>query len=70
MENDQLVIEDNGIGFSQKDFERVTGRYLKKEGNSETSLGLGITKTILEEHGFSMICEKINTGTKIKIKIK
>ena len=70
MENDQLVIEDNGIGFSLKDFERVTGRYLKKEGNSETSLGLGITKTILEEHGFSMICEKINTGTKIKIKIK
>ena len=70
MENEVLVVEDNGVGFSQKEFEKVTGRYLNKGDNSEVGLGLGITKTILEEHGFSMICEKINTGTKIKIKIK
>ena len=70
IENDELVVEDNGVGFSQKEFEKVTGQYLKKGDNSETGLGLGITKTILEEHGFGMVCEKINTGTKIKIKIK
>ena len=70
MENEILVVEDNGVGFSQKEFEKVTGRYLNKGDNSEVGLGLGITKTILEEHGFSMECEKINTGTKIKIKIK
>jgi light-regulated signal transduction histidine kinase (bacteriophytochrome) len=70
MENEVLVVEDNGVGFSQKEFEKVTGQYLNKGDNSEVGLGLGITKTILEEHGFSMECEKIDTGTKIKIKIK
>lgn len=70
MENDDLIIEDNGVGFSQKEFESVTGHYLKKEDDSESGLGLGITKTILEEHGFNMECEKIETGTKMKIKIK
>jgi signal transduction histidine kinase len=70
MNNEILVVEDNGVGFSQKEFEKVTGRYLNKGDNSEVGLGLGITKTILEEHGFSMECEKIDTGTKIKIKIK
>lgn len=70
MENEHIIVEDNGVGFSQKEFEKVTGQYLNKEGDSEVGLGLGITKTILEEHGFSMECEKIDTGTKIKIKIK
>jgi len=70
MENNDLIVEDNGIGFTQKEFENATGGYLKKETNSESGLGLGITKTILEEHGFSMVFEKIETGTKIKIKIK
>jgi nitrogen fixation/metabolism regulation signal transduction histidine kinase len=70
MNNEILVVEDNGVGFSQKEFEKVTNQYLNKGSNSEVGLGLGITKTILEEHGFSMECEKIDTGTKIKIKIK
>lgn len=70
MENNDLIVEDNGIGFTQKEFENSTGGYLKKDTNSESGLGLGITKTILEEHGFSMVFEKIETGTKIKIKIK
>ena len=70
MENNDLIVEDNGIGFTQNEFENATGGYLKKDTNSESGLGLGITKTILEEHGFSMVFEKIETGTKIKIKIK
>jgi light-regulated signal transduction histidine kinase (bacteriophytochrome) len=70
MEDEHLIVEDNGVGFSQKEFEKVTGQYLTKDRESETGLGLGITKTILEEHGFTMMCEKIDTGTKIKIKIK
>jgi K+-sensing histidine kinase KdpD len=69
MDNNDLIIEDNGVGFSQKEFERTTGEYLNKKSNSEVGLGLGITKTILEEHGFSMMCEKINTGTKITVKL-
>ena len=70
IENDELVVEDNGVGFSQKEFEKVTGQYLKKGDNSETGLGLGITKTILEEQGFNITCEKNEIGTKMKIKIK
>jgi signal transduction histidine kinase len=70
MENDDLIVEDNGIGFTQKEFESVTGGSIKKDTNSESGLGLGISKTILEEHGFSVVFEKIETGTKIKIKIK
>jgi hypothetical protein len=69
MDNNNLIIEDNGVGFSQKEFERTTGEYLNKKSNSEVGLGLGITKTILEEHGFSMMCEKISTGTKITVKL-
>jgi light-regulated signal transduction histidine kinase (bacteriophytochrome) len=69
IENNYLIVEDNGIGFTQKEFENATGGYLKKDRDSESGLGLGITKTILEEHGFNMEFEKLETGTKIKIKI-
>jgi hypothetical protein len=69
MEKDYLIVEDNGVGFTQKEFENITGGNVKKDADSESGLGLGITKTILEEHGFSMEFEKIDTGTKIKIKI-
>ena len=69
MEKDYLIVEDNGVGFTQKEFENITGGNVKKDADSESGLGLGITKTILEEHGFSMEFEKIETGTKIKIKI-
>ncbi len=70
MENEDMIIEDNGVGFSQKEFESITNEHLKKDDEHESRLGLGITKTILEEHGFGIECEKIDTGTKIKIKIK
>jgi signal transduction histidine kinase len=37
---------------------------------SETGLGLGIAKAILEEHGFKLTCEEIPSGgTRMKIKI-
>lgn len=67
MEDNQLVIEDNGIGFTQEQLEKVTN---KKSKDDETGLGLSICLAILTEHGFSLTCEKINTGTKMKIKIK
>lgn len=70
LEQENLIIEDNGTGMSQKEFETITGKYLNKEGESEVGLGLIISKTILEEHGFTISCEKINKGTKIKIKTK
>lgn len=70
MENNDLIVEDNGRGLTQKKLETVTGKYLNKKEGTEIGLGLSISKTILEEHGFSMTSEKLNKGTKIKIKIK
>ena len=41
----------------------------KEESEDEKGLGLNICVAILEEHGFKLTCEKIDTGTKMKIKI-
>ena len=72
MEENNLVVEDNGRGFSQKQFEKQLKKYSSKKGGSEEEKGLGlnICVAILEEHGFKITCEKIDTGTKMKIKIK
>ena len=65
MENDiTLVIQDNGKGMSKKEF----NKFLKP--HESDGLGLNICVAILKEHGFSVDCEKIETGTKIKIKLK
>ena len=71
-ENEYLIVEDNGRGFSQKDFDKHLKKYSKKADvtGDEKGLGLNICVAILEEHGFKLTCEKIDTGTKMKIKIK
>jgi signal transduction histidine kinase len=68
MKDNQLVIEDNGIGFSQEQLDEVLKS--KKNKKDDTGLGLSICVAILNEHKFKLSCEKINTGTKMKIKIK
>ena len=71
-ENEYLIIEDNGVGFSQKDFEKHLKKYAKRADvtGDEKGLGLNICVAILEEHGFKLSCEKTDNGTKMKIKIK
>ena len=71
-ENDTLFVQDNGRGMSQEDFKYLSKPYVRKEGQKETGTGLGlnICAAILEEHGFSISCEKNDIGTKMKIKIK
>ena len=71
-EEEYLIVEDNGRGFSQKQFEKHLTKYSKKADvtGDEKGLGLNICVAILEEHGFKLTCEKIDTGTKMKIKIK
>lgn len=72
-EEPYLIIEDNGRGLSQEDFDKYSKPYSRKEGQKEkgTGLGLNICKAILEEHEFKMeIDESFNLGTRIKIKIK
>jgi K+-sensing histidine kinase KdpD len=74
MEDDDLIVQDNGRGMTQKDFEKVLYSYSKKKNkdiDGEVSgLGLNICLAILTEHGFNLTCEKNEIGTKIKIKIK
>ena len=72
IDNDNLVIEDNGRGFTQNQFEKHLTKYSKKTNvaGDEKGLGLNICVAILEEHGFKLSCEGNNVGTKMKIKIK
>jgi signal transduction histidine kinase len=72
LDGDSISVEDNGRGFSQKQFEKHLKKYANKKefGEDEKGLGLNICVAILEEHGFKLTCEKIETGTKMKIKIK
>ena len=71
-EEEYLIVEDNGKGFSQKQLEKHLTKYSKKADvtGEEKGLGLNICVAILEEHGFKLSCEKIESGTKMKIKIK
>jgi len=72
MDNDStLVIQDNGRGITQEDFDHLSKPYTRKVGQKEagTGLGLNICVAILEEHGFHISCEKNDIGTKMKIKI-
>lgn len=62
MENSYtIVIEDNGRGMTSKQFEK----YLKP--HESEGLGLNICIAILKEHSFTVSCEKIETGTKIRV---
>jgi len=67
-----LVIEDNGRGMSQEEFNFLSQPYTRKDGQQEngSGLGLNICVAIINEHGFSITAEKIKQGTKIIIKIK
>lgn len=71
-DGDYICIEDNGRGIDQKDFDELSKPYVRKEGQKETGTGLGlnICKAILKEHEFEISVEKLELGTKIKIKIK
>lgn len=70
MEEDELVIQDNGRGLTQDDFNNLSKPYVRKKDQKESGSGLGlnICLAILHEHGFSVTCDKNEIGTKIKIK--
>jgi PAS domain S-box-containing protein len=67
-----IMVEDNGRGIDQVDFEKLSKPYVRKEGQLEagSGLGLNICKAILTEHGFEITAQKLECGTKLKIKIK
>jgi PAS domain S-box-containing protein len=72
-EDNNIFIEDNGRGLSAEDFKYLSQPYTRKEGQKEsgTGLGLNICIAILEEHGFSITCDKLpQGGTQMKIILK
>ena len=71
-EGDMLVVEDNGRGMTQEDFEKLSQPYARKENQKEagSGLGLNICLAIMEEHGFTITAEKLQQGTKLRIIVK
>ena len=57
--------------MTQKEFEKLSEPYMRKEDQKESGSGLGlnICIAILTEHGFTVSCEKNKIGTKMKIKL-
>jgi K+-sensing histidine kinase KdpD len=73
MENDHTIaIQDNGRGMTQAEFEHLSKPYTRKIGQKEqgTGLGLNICIAILKEHEFTVTCEKNDSGTLMRIKLK
>jgi len=67
-----LVIVDNGRGMSQKDFDKLSQPYERKDNQKEkgSGLGLNISVAIFKEHGFQMSVAKLDVGTMIKVRIR
>jgi len=63
-EDNFLIVEDNGKGLTSSEFEKI------KKNKNKKGLGLNICIAIIEEHGFSITCDKTEAGTKMKIKLK
>ena len=59
------------ISSKNMDINKLSQPYIRKEGQKESGSGLGlnICIAILQEHKFSISCEKNMIGTKIKIKV-
>ena len=71
-DKDTLVVEDNGRGMTQEEFSLLSQPYERREDQQEkgTGLGLNICISILEEHGYKIAAEKLELGTKLRIKLK
>jgi len=71
MDDGSLVVQDNGRGISQEDFNELSKPYTRKKNQEEkgTGLGLNICIAIFKEHGFDISVEKLVVGTKIRIGI-
>lgn len=73
LEDDCIVVEDNGRGITHNEFLELSKPYTRKKDQQEqgTGLGLNICIEILKEHGFKISAEKKKniTGTKLKIKL-
>lgn len=71
IEDGLLVIQDNGRGMTQEEFDELSKPYTRKKNQKEkgTGLGLNICVAIFKEHGFGICVEKLDVGTKVRIGI-
>lgn len=69
VEEDLLIIEDNGIGMTQKEFEELSLPFKRKHTVEDggSGLGLNIALAILNEHGCEAKVIPSETGTKIAL---
>lgn len=68
-EKENIIIEDNGRGMSQSEFEEYSKPYTRKKDNKESGSGLGlnICIAIVKEHGWKLGIQKSRKGTKLEI---
>jgi len=70
---DKISVEDEGVGISEKDIEKVTKKFYRSTAHSwDNSMGLGlaIVKTILSLHGSKLeIKSQIDVGSKFSFKL-
>lgn len=70
---DEIIVEDNGRGLSQLEYDYQTMPFLREETNNTnqvTGLGINIANAILIEHGFKVSVDELNPGTAIRITLK
>jgi signal transduction histidine kinase len=72
IDENTLAIQDNGRGMTQEEFDFFSKQNRRRDNQKEdgSGLGLGICIAILNEHNFQVSCERVEEGTRIKIKIK
>jgi light-regulated signal transduction histidine kinase (bacteriophytochrome) len=69
----EITIEDNGIGLTQQQYDIQTMPFLREEVNNInqiTGLGINIANAILIEHGFRVKVDRLTNGTAIRIILK
>jgi PAS domain S-box-containing protein len=64
-----IIVEDNGRGMTQSEFEEYSKPYTRKKDNTESGSGLGlnICIAIVKEHGWTLGILKSRKGTKMQI---
>jgi signal transduction histidine kinase len=64
-----IIVEDNGRGMTQSEFEEYSKPYTRKKDNRESGSGLGlnICIAIVKEHGWALGILKSRKGTKMQI---
>jgi PAS domain S-box-containing protein len=67
----EISIADNGIGFDQKDAERIFNVFTRLHGNAEyrgTGIGLSIVRKVVDNHNGYILAEgKLDEGATFKI---